>query len=542
MTERRAEVRQWGADVLPSCLFGLVVAVAGPVLLFHYGAYHWFRGDEWVLLAGPNGSSFPDLFEPHTGSHLVALPRLLYYGLWQVFGATTYKPYQLIVVVTHVAIAVLLHAVMRRAKVRPWIAFAAVALFVLVGPGAKNAVWAFQMGFNGSLAWGLAHLLLADHGGRADRRDALGLVCGLLAIASSGVGISLAAGVGVAVLMRRGWRMALVHSAPLLTFYAVWAVIADAGTYGSSGRPGVEVLLDWTKSFAVGTFVGLGRFEVLAWAFVAVVLVGAVLLGMGHRGGDLPDLRITLAIPIGLALAALSFVLTTGLARSWLGASAARGDRYVYIAAALILPLIAVTAEAIASRWRAFGPVVVLLFLFAVPFNLNGFDQGRFDEQWMDKQQYVLTTAVRMPFANDVPSDVVPASDSGASDRVTIGFLLEAASHGSLTPSTIPLTSAVVDEFKVRLGVAQRSLPGLPSGCRIYDEPVLLNPRRGDVVYIGGRVSVAVLGDGQRSSRPVIFDPLIGGYELTIELPDLSLRIGPAGQAARFGLCAAAGE
>ncbi|MDP1803767.1 MAG: hypothetical protein Q8K72_01235, partial [Acidimicrobiales bacterium] len=121
---------------LPVWLLVVVHVVAGPLLLFHYGSYHWFRLDDSAFLV--DGSSFPDLFEPHGGTHWTAVPEVVFWGLWKAVGATSYRYYQIPVLVTHLALGVLLNAVMGRSRVRPWLRFAAVTLFVLVGPGAVN--------------------------------------------------------------------------------------------------------------------------------------------------------------------------------------------------------------------------------------------------------------------------------------------------------------------------------------------------------------------------------------------------------------------
>ena len=63
----------------------------------------------------------------------------------------------------------------------------AAGLFLFLGSGYQNIVWAFQIGFVGSLVFGLAHLLLIDHDGGFDRRDALGLAFGLAGLMCSGV-------------------------------------------------------------------------------------------------------------------------------------------------------------------------------------------------------------------------------------------------------------------------------------------------------------------------------------------------------------------
>jgi hypothetical protein len=521
-------------ETSPTWLLGGVIAVAGLLLFFHYGTYYWFRGDEWIVIADPHRADPAHLLEPHGGSHLIAVPKLIYLALWQLVGVRTYWPYQLLVVLTHMVTAALLYAVMCRSGVRRWLAFAAVSLFVLVGPGAKNTVWAFQVGFNGSLAWGLAHLLLANHPGRFDRRDALGLVCGFLAISSSGVGISLTGAVVVATLLRRGWKLALVHGMPLAA-YGVWLVLADARSSGPFGRPPLHQLVAWAWSSALGMFLELGRFEALAWVLVVVLGVGLVVKVVSGEGRG--ALARDLAMPVGLAVGALFFVISSGMVRSWGGDAFARGDRYMYLEAALLLPLIAVAAEALARRWRVLAPVLVLLFLVPIPFNLTRFDQGAFDQRWMDKQEYILTTAPRLPFAHDVPRDVVPAVDSGAVGAVPIGFLLTAVRNGDLTPSTVELTPRVVNEFSVRLGVAQRMSADPLTECVPHTEAVDLSPPQGEVLHIGSPVLISTVDGGERTSPSILYDPMAHGSELTIELPDLHLRFEPPPRAASFRLC-----
>jgi hypothetical protein len=523
-------------ETLPTWLFGAAVAVTGPLLLFHYGAYHWFLRDEWQFFSERDGLVH-DLFSPHGGSHLVAVPRAVYLGMWELFGLRSYRPYQALVVGTHLAIAVLLFAVIRRSGVRPWLAFAPATLFVLVGPGAVNAVWAFQIGFNGSLAWGLAQLLLADHDGPPSRRDAVGLLCGLLAILSSGVGASVIVGVAVAVLLRRGWKMAALHSVPLAVLYGGWALVAGATTSTTIGRPTPRVLLDWVRSSLVGTFLELGHFQVLTWLLLAVLVVGMALVWGPGRVGTIRATAARLSMPIGLLVAAPVFAATTGLGRWWLGDQGARGERYVYLGAVLVLPILAVAAEAIAERWRALTPALVALFLIPVPANLTSFGTGVFGERYMDARRSVITTAVRMPFAHDVPRDVQPVPDPFSGEDVSIGFLLDAVEDGKLEPSTTPITPTVENEFRVRLGVAQRISEGTLAGCRTYDEALRLEPEVGDQLYLGSDVGIATQEDGRRTTRPVQFRPDQGGTQLTIELPDLDLVVVPGRNASRFTLC-----
>ena len=213
-----------GSDRLPIGLFGVAVVVAAPLILFKLGSYHWFFRDEWVFLAEREGR-LPEIFEPHGGAHWVAIPRLIFFVLWQVFGVRTYVPYQAVVVSLHLAVCVMVLLIMRRSGVGAWLACSAAAILIVFGPGAQNIVWAFQVSFTGSVAYGLAHLLLADHDGGFSRRDWLGLAFGAAALMSSAVGVTMLAVVGLSVLLRRGWRMAALHVGPLVALLLVWVAL-----------------------------------------------------------------------------------------------------------------------------------------------------------------------------------------------------------------------------------------------------------------------------------------------------------------------------
>ena len=163
---------------------------------------------------------------PHV-QHWTTFGILVYRALWSLVGIRHYWPYQLCVVTLHLAAAVLLRVVMRRAGVGPWIATAAASLFVVFGSGRQDIVVGFQIAFTGALTFGLAHMLLADHDGPFDRRDFFGIGFGLLALMCSAVGVTMAIAALIAVLVRRGWRMALAHTAPLAAVFVLWSALSD---------------------------------------------------------------------------------------------------------------------------------------------------------------------------------------------------------------------------------------------------------------------------------------------------------------------------
>jgi hypothetical protein len=347
-------------------VFGLVSTVAC-FLCFVYGRRQSFFLDDWDLLAHRDGGDVGDLLRPHN-EHWSTLPILVYRLLWRLFGVRTYVPYQTVLVLLHLTAGALLRAVMRRSGVGPWIATAAASLFVLFGAGYENIVWAFQIGFVGSLVFGLTQLLLADHDGLLDRRDWLGLVAGFAGILCSGFAVTMTIVVGLAMLFRRGWRIALFHTAPLAVIYLVWWVAEARDAYtrqgvalGSVGRfvrTGVGAAFD-----AMGQLPGAG---------VALGLVLVVGLTLAWRGLDRAKLRRRAALPGALLFGSIVFLVISGLGRATsFGPQFARSSRYLYLVAALLLPAVAVAAEAVAQRRRTLAPVVIALFLIGIPGNVR---------------------------------------------------------------------------------------------------------------------------------------------------------------------------
>jgi hypothetical protein len=62
------------------------------------------------------------------------------------------------------------------------------ATCVLFGQAEVNILSGVSISQVGSIVFGFSHLILADHDGRIDRRDWLGLASGLGSIMSSGLG------------------------------------------------------------------------------------------------------------------------------------------------------------------------------------------------------------------------------------------------------------------------------------------------------------------------------------------------------------------
>ncbi|MBX3314998.1 MAG: hypothetical protein KF906_11825 [Actinobacteria bacterium] len=511
--------------------FVAYLVVAAPLILFHFGAYHWFFRDDLMFLTERTGR-WPPFLEPHGGAHMSVVPRFVYLVLWQLFGMRSYLPYQMCVVALHLTAAFLLRMVMRRAGAGPWIATVVAAVFVLFGPGAQNIVWAFQVGFTGSLVYGLGQLLLADHDGPIGRRDLAALGLGLLAAASSGVGIAMAVAVGVAVLLRRGWRAAALQTVPLAVLVGVWAVVYDAGSTPGSTRPTIGQVLAWVRESYIGVFEAIGYFDVLAVLIAGITVLGIVLAV--RRAPSPRDALRTAGLPVGLVAGGLTFTVMTALGRASHGTDLAQSSRYMHIIGASLLPLIAVSADQIARRWPRTLPVLLVVFLVPIPCNTRAFTPTFFGEPYMRERERILTIAPRVPFADEIPGWVQPIPDPYMGD-VTMAFLRGAARNGDLPEPPNAIGPKTIEEFKVRLGVAlvtDGSVPPLPTDCRRLSGPTSLSVTEGDLLRIDGDVDVSTRTGDEAAGPAVRFSTNpFNRNVFEVQLPDLDLLLVPRGNA-----------
>jgi hypothetical protein len=345
--------------------FALVAVVAFGLFL-GFGQRQWFFVDEWDFLADRDASNLGDLLRPHN-EHWSTLSILLYRALYGLFGLRTYVPYQLVSILLHLTAALLLWFIMRRAGVRPWIATAAASSFALFGAGKQDIVWAFQMAWGASLVFGLTQLLLADHDGPLDRRDWIGLSAGFAGLMCSGIAVTMTIIVGLAMVIRRGWRIALFHTAPLGVVYVVWLVTAARDTQKPGGS--VDLLARWVVTGLGATFDAMGQVPGAGIALGLLLVVGLVL---AWHGLDPRELRRRAAVPGALLVGVIVFLVISGLGRvSAFGPELARSSRYLHLVAALALPAVAVGADAVARQWRVLAPAVFALLLIGIPGNLR---------------------------------------------------------------------------------------------------------------------------------------------------------------------------
>ena len=301
----------------------------------------WFFGDEWNFLVGRGLSYAPtnpqSIWFPHN-EHWSTLPVLLWRALYSGFHLSTYWPYILPVLFAQVAVMHLAWRISLRAGAAPWVATAAVAVLGFLGAGSEDLAWGFQIGFVGSVLFGLLAFDLMDQPGAAKRAGYLTLasLCLLASLMCSTIGDAMVVGAAVLALARLPWKRALAVLALPVVAYGAW--------FAGVGRLGLAAHSD---RFTLGTLTSLPRFvwDGLSWALGrafnleaagVVILIGIIAWVAWHAAKILREQPVLLA----LSAATVSFYLLAGLGRD-ISTGTPDVSRYVYVAIALLTPVIA---------------------------------------------------------------------------------------------------------------------------------------------------------------------------------------------------------
>jgi len=495
----------------------------------------WFFADEWEFLAH-RGAGIHDLMRAHYG-HWVALPLLVYRALWWAVGLRSYLPYAALAIALHCTAAALLWIVMRRARVRAWTSTIVASAFVLFGAGAQDILWAFQIAFTGALVLGLVHVVLADHDGPLDRRDWFGIAAGFLALLCSGVAVTMVGVVGLATLLRRGWRVAAVHTVPLALVYSAWWLGAARGKYSSAGT--FREIVDWTAA-------GLGRlFGALGSVTGAGVLIGVVLVVGGVlalRERRPAAVRRELAVPVALLVGTVAFVVIAAIDRSGFGSNAARAGRYLHVTAAFLLPTLAVAIDALLTRWRVAGIAAFVVLLVGVPGNVgDARDYTNRQRAIDDATRRVMLTVPRAPEATDAPDALRP--EPNRAPTVTLGWLRAGVASGRVPEARAP-TPREAATNRLRLSLMELD-EATGRACPRLRGSVDLHLEKGQRVGIGGRVVAVLVDRGRAVSSPLGFGLGMLNPSLAhtlVAVAPVSVRIAPGAPVGPFGatLCAPA--
>jgi hypothetical protein len=447
----------------------------------------WFIADEWDFLAGRTAGNLRSLFRPHN-EHWSTLPILYFRLLWHFVGIRSYMPYLVSVLACHFFIACLLRFLMIRANVTPWIATIVSLIFALFGAGYSDIDYAFNIGFDGSLIFGLTFLLLVDHSGALDRRDAFGIVAGLAGLMCSAIGVTMVIVVGIAVLLRHGIRRALLMVVPLGAVYLAWYA-AIGHTYQGQFSDFDEIVR--FAALGIGsTFSSIGHSAVVGSVLAALVIVGIVIL---VRTNGISEIRTGYAAPFALLAGCIVFMLITGLGRATGGSLPSTdtyaASRYLYVAAALLMPAIGIAASVLISRWPILSPIILAVLIVGIPGNIMVLHQNDYLHT-LDGYRTFFLSIPRLPIANRLPRSMHP--DPLFDSIVTVGWLEEGVKSGRIPAPSPPPTAA--QQAGWTLTLAWHRVPTMEEdGCHAIQLPAIIGIDSNTRVTIDSPVYVAYL-------------------------------------------------
>jgi hypothetical protein len=482
--------------------FWVFVAAQGLIFIALIWNFHgeWFVADEWVFLAARTAGNLSGLFHPYH-QHWSTLPILYYRLLWNVVGLRSYIPYLVSVVILHITICFLLRSIMIRAMVLPWIATICALVFSVYGAGYSDISYGFNVGFDGSIVFGLLFLLAVDHDGAVRRRDVWGVVAGLAALMCSGIGVAMIVAVAVAISFRHGVRRALLLILPLAAIFLIW--FATVGHSAFSQYSSLSGLIRFAAFGIAFTFSSLGSSPIVGSLLAVLLIVGVVI---SIRSSGSVELRSRYSAPYSLLIGAVAFMVITGSGRANFSLPSGEtygSSRYIYIVAAMLMPAIAVAASQVILRYSRAWPlvvVVVVVLVLGVPGNIALLHRNNHLHTLDDYRQFILSIP-RLPIASRLPRSVLP--DPYYDDSITLGWLLDGVHSGRIPAPSAPPTQAQITYWTLQLAWQPGGRENSGT-CESLPLPAVEHVESGTRMTISADVTVVAHYGAHRESEAVL--------------------------------------
>jgi hypothetical protein len=205
----------------PYVLLALALA-AGAALILALTWHLTFYQDTFEFLMNRRGFTVDALLKPHN-EHIVVIPVAIEQLFLHLFGMTTARPEYVLLTAGLVGCAGLVFVYVKR-RIGPWMGLFAAVLLLCLGPAWEVLLWPFEIGFVGSIFFGLATLLALE---RRDRTgDVLACVALVCSLGFSSLGIPFAIGAVVAILQRprAAWRRSAFAVVVPIVLYGLWYV------------------------------------------------------------------------------------------------------------------------------------------------------------------------------------------------------------------------------------------------------------------------------------------------------------------------------
>ena len=488
-----------------------VAAVAASVAIVALNRRQWFFHDDFVFAFERDVTDPVSLLRPHFG-HNTVLPSVVFQAMYQVLGLRVFWPYQVLVIASHVAVATLLRAVMLRCRVDQLLATSAAILFLFYGSGRENLTWAFQTTLNGSIAFGFAALLVADHDGPSDRRDLHAALLLCASVLCSNLGPFMAGVVAVAVIVRRGPRSLGRVVGPPVALFVLWRLTAPTGREARDTATPDEAWVWGSELLAYG-FRSLTHVPVLTAALAVSVLVALVLFG---RRVSREGLRSDDAVPVAVVVGLAGVVAILGVSRGG-GVYPPFTPRYAYMVAVFSLPTVAWSLSRLAAGRRRWAVAASALLLLGLPANVGRIGpSNEYDEMYLGAPELVAALGQEASARNTTPGYEVYG-------LATSDGLIDAYRRGEIPDVAISPEVRARAALFVSLGAARS-----PShSCRTVDHTEPLTLERGDRLEVDSeKVGVTLLSvPGEPSDSGSVPDTDgIRGFDVLVDQIELLVR------------------
>jgi hypothetical protein len=324
-----------------------------------------FWQDTFDFLISRRDVTWDTVFTPHN-EHIIVFPTLIEQAIMRIFGLGNAHPEYLLLTVFLIAAALLVFDYVRR-RMGYWAALFATILLLCLGPAWEVLLWPFEIGFIGSILFGLATFLALERESR--RWDLAACAFLILAMGFSSLGIPFAVGAAVDVFQKRrarGWGRAYLVVVPVVLFalwYLGWGHEAESHMTLHNVLASPPFVLE-SVAVATGSLFGFatssasGEIVPLWGALILVGVVAGVVYVQRRRPGYLPTLW-----PV-VAAALANWFLTAFNAEPGRDPTS---SRYQYAGAIFIILVLANLLPKVEWTRRRLIAVAAIVLLAAAP-------------------------------------------------------------------------------------------------------------------------------------------------------------------------------